>query len=214
MTSGQTLHVMVRVPRHLRHLRVWIRLSRPQGRPVAFPGPAGTTYTERRERERSLGMFATDSDLAPRDARISRIPRRLALLSRENEGLMCLYAWRVRNGDENMTTNKHNAERDAGAILDTLRITRIKPRKSCGGSWVLGTIAGHRFEALVFPEHADSPDFELGDSRISKLWIRRIEDQVTVANFDRGWDVLPATPRATTIVDLLAAGLAEHVFGN
>ncbi len=113
-----------------------------------------------------------------------------------------------------MTANKNNAKPDASAILDTLRITKIKPRQSCGGSWVLGTIAGHKFEALVFPEHADSPDFELGDSRISKLWVRRIEDNATVVNFDRGWDVLPATPRAATIVDLLQAGLAEHVFGN
>jgi len=113
-----------------------------------------------------------------------------------------------------MTKKRTTTNRDASALLDTLQITKIKPRKSCGGSWVIGTIAGHRFEALVFPEHADSPDFELADSRISKLWVRRIDDNVTVVNFDRGWDILPATPRAKTIVDLLAAGLAEHIFGN
>jgi len=113
-----------------------------------------------------------------------------------------------------MKMKKRNTKPDASAILDTLQITKIKPRKSCGGSWVLGTIAGHKFEALVFPEHAESEAFELGDSRISKLWVRRIDDDATVVNFDRGWDVLPATPRAATIVDLLAAGLAEHVFGN
>jgi len=113
-----------------------------------------------------------------------------------------------------MTTNHTNQTPAASELLDTLQITKIKPRRGCGGSWVIGTIAGHRFEALVFPEHADSPDFELADSRISKLWVRRIDDNVTVVNFDRGWDILPATPRAKTIVDLLAAGLAEHVFGN
>lgn len=103
---------------------------------------------------------------------------------------------------------------DANEILETLRITKIRRRTSCGGSWVIGTIAGHRFDALVFPEHAESPDFELGESRISKLWVQRRDDRVTVVNFDRGWDVRPATPLTTTIVDILAAGLAERVFGN
>jgi hypothetical protein len=114
-----------------------------------------------------------------------------------------------------MTTKKRTTKRlNADAILATLQIASIKPRRSCGGSWVIGTIAGHRFEALVFPEHADLPEFELDESRISKLWVRRIADRTTVVNFDRGWDVLPATPRAKAIVDVLAAGLAEHVFGN
>lgn len=113
-----------------------------------------------------------------------------------------------------MTKKRTTTKHDAGDLLETLQITKVKPRKSCGGSWIIGTIAAHRFEALVFPEHADSPDFELADSRISKLWVRRIDDNVTVVNFDRGWDIRPTTPLAATIVDLLAAGLAEHVFGN
>ena len=114
-----------------------------------------------------------------------------------------------------MATKKRTTKsRDASAILDTLQITGIKPRRSCGGSWVLGTIGGHEFEALIFPAHATSPDFELADSRISKLWVRRIDDGASVVIFDRGWDLLPATPRAATIVDLLAASLAEHVYGK
>jgi hypothetical protein len=118
------------------------------------------------------------------------------------------------NGDANMAAKKRTAKKsDTSELLDTLRITKIKPRQF-GGSWVIGTISDHRFEALVFPEHADSEAFELGESRISKLWIRRNADNVTVVNFDRGWDILPATPRAKTIVDLLAAGLAETVFGH
>jgi hypothetical protein len=35
-----------------------------------------------------------------------------------------------------------------------------------------------------------------------------------VANFDRGWDVEPTTDIAREIVDFLAAGIAEHVFGH
>ena len=72
-------------------------------------------------------------------------------------------------------------------------------------------MAGHRFEALVFPDHAEHPEYELGDSRISKLWVRRSADKVVVANFDRGWDLRPTTPMAEQIVDLLAAGLVECV---
>ncbi len=113
-----------------------------------------------------------------------------------------------------MTTNEKNTTPDASELLESLRITKVQRRTSCGGSWVVGTIAGHRFDALVFPEHADRADFELEDSRISKLWLKQLDNHATVANFDRGWDIRPTTPLAAAIVDVLAAGLAEHVFGN
>jgi hypothetical protein len=71
---------------------------------------------------------------------------------------------------------------------------------------------GHRFDALVFSEHAECADYELGDSRISKLWIEHLDDRITVANFDRGWDLRPIDKTAQAIVDFLAAGLAEHVY--
>ena len=80
--------------------------------------------------------------------------------------------------------------------------------------WVHGRIAGHRFSAQVFPEHADHPDFELGESRISRLWLKRRDDGEVVANFDRGWDVKPADETAQAIVDFLAAGIATHVYGD
>lgn len=102
---------------------------------------------------------------------------------------------------------------DAGEMLDTLKITKREGRK-VGGNWITGTIAGHKFEALVFPEHAECESYELGNSRISKLWIKNIEENREAANFDRGWDVEPTTPAARQIVDLLAAGLAELVFGH
>ena len=102
---------------------------------------------------------------------------------------------------------------DAGEMLDTLKITKREGRK-VGGTWISGTIAGHKFDALVFPEHAECESYELGTSRISKLWIKNIEENREVTNFDRGWDVEPTTPAARQIVDLLAAGLAELVFGH
>jgi len=102
---------------------------------------------------------------------------------------------------------------DPVAILGTLEITK-KTGRPTGGTWVKGTIAGHAFEALVFPEHAESAAFELGQSRISKLWVQERVTHAEVACFDRGWDREPTTDAARAIVDLLAAGLAETVFGT
>jgi len=104
---------------------------------------------------------------------------------------------------------------DASELLDTLRILKLKPRgNSATGTWVTGTIGGHRFEAMVFPEHAANPAYELGDSRISKLDMRETANGGAVAVFDRGWDLRPTTAHGATLVDLLAAGLAESVFGS
>jgi hypothetical protein len=95
-----------------------------------------------------------------------------------------------------------------------LQITKTI-RRSCGaGVWVCGKLHGHRFEALVFPEHAENPSYEIDDSRISKLWVQRIEDRQTVYNWDRGLDLPPADWITAAIVDFLCAGLAEHTYGN
>ena len=100
-------------------------------------------------------------------------------------------------------------------LLGTMKITTARNRE-VGGRWVAGTIGEpgqeHRFQALIFAGHADISDYEMGDSRISKLWLQRLSDRKVVANFDRGWDMRPATPLAAQVVDLLAAGLAETVF--
>jgi hypothetical protein len=112
-----------------------------------------------------------------------------------------------------------NANADAAAndldLGDDLRITRTTRRAAGRGTWVCGTIAGHRFDALVFAEHADVPEYEVGgDSRISKLWLQRLADRTTVYNWDRGADVAPADQMAAAIVDFLAAGLAEYVYAE
>jgi hypothetical protein len=56
---------------------------------------------------------------------------------------------------------------------------------------VVWRLRAFRFDALVFSEHADNRDYELSDSRISKLWIQRLSDKKTVFNWDRGM-VVPA----------------------
>mgnify|MGYP003343844273 CR=1 FL=1 len=93
-----------------------------------------------------------------------------------------------------------------------LEITKTTRRASGGGTWVCGTLSGHRFDALVFPEHADCPDWEIGDSRISKLFIQRLADKHTVFNWDRGADVPAADALVGQIVDFLAGGLADHIY--
>ena len=92
------------------------------------------------------------------------------------------------------------------------RITKTSRRASGGGTWVCGTIAGHRFDALVFPEHAECEEYELGRSKISKLWVQRLADKQTVFNWDRGMDQSAATDLAQAIVDFLAAGLADQTY--
>jgi hypothetical protein len=107
-----------------------------------------------------------------------------------------------------------NDEAEGLDLLDSMEIKKIERRTSAGGAWVTGTVAGHRFDALVFPEHAENPDYEIDDSRISKLWLQRIEDRQTVFNWDRGADIEAATPVAAKIVGLLSAGLAEFIYGE
>jgi hypothetical protein len=97
---------------------------------------------------------------------------------------------------------------------DDLEITKTTRRASGGGTWVCGRLAGHRFDALVFPEHAEVTDYELGQSRISKLWVERLADKQTVFNWDRGLDIPAATDLAQAIVDFLADGLAEHTYAE
>ncbi|HWB09917.1 MAG TPA: hypothetical protein VG826_11860 [Pirellulales bacterium] len=97
---------------------------------------------------------------------------------------------------------------------DDLEITKTTRQAAADGTWVIGTIAGHRFNALVFAEHAEHSDAELGNSRISKLLLRRIADGLEVFSWDRGLDRAAADETVRAIVDFLAAGLADHVFAG
>ena len=98
---------------------------------------------------------------------------------------------------------------DFGLVLEITRKTR---RASGGGTWVSGRVADHRFEALVFPVHAESEAYELGRSRLSKLWVQRRADQQTVFHFDRGLDIGPAHAATERLVACLCAQLADRVY--
>jgi len=111
-----------------------------------------------------------------------------------------------------MIANRKRTKTATSDLGRDLRITKTTRRAAGAGTWVIGTVSGHHFEALVFPEHAECPDYELGTSRISKLWLQRLADKRQVANSDRGWDIRPTTKTAAAIVDFLAAGLADLVY--
>lgn len=105
-----------------------------------------------------------------------------------------------------------NATQDCFDVGNDLAINKITRNFACTGRWVCGTICGHRFDALVFPDHADNRDWEIGDSRISKLWVERIADGRMTFNWDRGADVLAVDELTTAIIDFLAGGLADHIY--
>ena len=105
-----------------------------------------------------------------------------------------------------------NATNDDLDVGDDLEITKTTRRAAGAGTWVCGTLNGHRFDALVFPEHAENPEWEIGDSRISKLWVQRLADKREVFNWDRGADLNANDETTQAIVAFLAGGLADFVY--
>jgi len=110
------------------------------------------------------------------------------------------------------TTNNGMSD-DLGWDLD---IKKVEARTTgVGGTWVDGTVAGHRFQALIFAGHAANPEHQVnGDSRISKLWLQRLAGKHVVYSWDRGLDVPPADSMAAAIVDFVCEGLADFIFGR
>jgi hypothetical protein len=98
------------------------------------------------------------------------------------------------------------------AFGDDLTFTRQAPRAAVGGVWVIGLVAGHRFQALVFEGRAEDPAWELGASRIAKLWVQRLADRAVVFNWDRGPDVPAHDAQARVVVRFLTTELADRVF--
>lgn len=109
-----------------------------------------------------------------------------------------------------MTNGSKDNTGDMGGDFEIVKTTR----RAAGGTWVFGHVNGHSFDALVFAEHAENAEWEIGDSRISKLWLKRLADASTVYSWDRGLDIPAKSQTAQHIVDFLCAGLAEHVYGK
>src|SRR5277367_19825 len=94
-----------------------------------------------------------------------------------------------------------------------IKVTESEQR-SMGGVWVAGWIYGYYFNALVCDGHAKDPAWEIGRSRISKLWIQRHRDRRVMYNWDRGLDVPPAGNLSEAAVGYLAENLADFIFGT
>lgn len=113
------------------------------------------------------------------------------------------------NGKENAPDR--NDSHDLG---DDLEITQMTRRAAGAGTWVDGTLNGCQFNALVFPDHATNRAWEIGDSKISKLWLQRLEDRTSVYNWDRGPDIPAQNAEVLQVVDFLCTGLADYVYGG
>lgn len=94
--------------------------------------------------------------------------------------------------------------------FDSIVITGTEKRPA-GGVWASGFVDEFIFQSLVF-DGSISPQHEVApESRLAKLWIRRLGESIPAYEWDRG----PSTPtddaRVLALVDFLAAGLAEAV---
>ena len=93
--------------------------------------------------------------------------------------------------------------------------SRLTPHAGCHAhcfewAWIQRYLAASTItDSGSYPE--PNP-YEIGDSRISKLWVQRLADRQTVFNWDRGSDVVAVDEAAQVVVDFLAAGLADHVY--
>jgi len=77
---------------------------------------------------------------------------------------------------------------------------------------VEGTVREHLFKAKVYAEHATNPNWEIGDSRISKLWVMREKDSEVVFEWDRGPQIDAQTKEAKEIVSFLCSTLADETY--
>ncbi len=95
-----------------------------------------------------------------------------------------------------------------------LQITKTRGRRSKGGAWVIGAVnTRYRFDALVLADHADSDQYELDQSRISRLTVIDAETLEMVFNFDRGSDIPAANAETQAVVEFLCERLANVIYG-
>ena len=75
----------------------------------------------------------------------------------------------------NRNTKNTNPARAKAELGDDLTITKTTRRASGGGTWVCGTIAGYRSTPWSFPITPKPRIGNWASSRISKLWVARLE---------------------------------------
>ena len=103
-------------------------------------------------------------------------------------------------------------ERKPTAVLGDLVLTSAKP-KDLAATWATGRVGAFRFAAKVFSEHATVPAYEIGRSRISKLELRRLDNDAVAYAWDRGIDIPATDTAAQAAITTLSERLADHLYG-
>jgi len=97
-------------------------------------------------------------------------------------------------------------------VLEGVEIERLEPRGGIGAVLAHGRIGPFKFEALVYRERAGRGEWELRGGRVGMLKLKRAAGGETVFHWDKRLVVKATTAQAGEAADLLAAGLAEHIF--
>lgn len=81
-----------------------------------------------------------------------------------------------------------------------------------GGKWLRGTVDEFSFAALVLPQHARVRSWEIGDSCIETLTIRRRGTKRILFNWDRGPNIPTTDARVLQAIACLEACLRQTAF--
>ena len=100
-----------------------------------------------------------------------------------------------------MSSTGFDADKYAERQLQLLETMTVQ----MDGRWLKGTIDGYEFFALVFQVGSK---YGINEGRISKLAVRHKLESLTevsryIINYDRGWDIEPATEEHRMILDTL-----------
>jgi len=100
-----------------------------------------------------------------------------------------------------MSSTEFDADKYAERQLQLLETMTVQ----IDGRWLKGTIDGYEFFALVFQTGSK---YGINGGRISKLAVRHKLESLTevsryIINYDRGWDIEPATEEHKLILDTL-----------
>lgn len=100
-----------------------------------------------------------------------------------------------------MSSTGFDAKKHADRQMQLLETMTVQ----MDGRWLKGTIDGYEFFALVFQTGSK---YGINEGRISKLAVRHKPESLTevsqyIINYDRGWDIEPATEDHKLILDTL-----------
>ena len=102
----------------------------------------------------------------------------------------------------------------ATEVLEGAEVERIEPRWGIGAVMAFGRIGPFKFEALVYRERAGRGEWELRGGRVGMLKLKRRASGEVVFCWDKRMVQKAVTAQAGEAADLLALGLADHIFGG